>query len=86
MMDGEEVCVVCQKPMLFGESSSQLTEKGCAGINRASEARQSYICAVPGQRVHQKCRQVFTNPRYIEQTNRKRLGENSSTRIISSQL
>ena len=75
MMNDELTCVVCQKPISSDQPSSQLTTKGCDGINKAGEARHSDICVIPGQHVHQNCRQVFPNPRYIEQSNRKRLDD-----------
>ncbi len=78
-MDGDITCVVCQKSITPDKSSSKLTKKGCDGINTASVARHSDICASPGQHVHKDCRQVFTNDRYIEQANRKRLGDKTPT-------
>jgi len=75
MMYEELSCVVCQKSISSDQPSSQLTAKGCDGINRASTARHSNINALPGQHVHQNCRQVYTNLHYIEQSNRKRLGD-----------
>ena len=78
-MDNEEECIVCCKPIVSGELSSLLTEKGCLGINKASKVRKCDIRAAPGQRVHQKCRKVFTNTRYIDQLKRKRLSDTPST-------
>ena len=75
MMYEEVSCAVCQKSISSDQPSSQLTAKGCDGISRASTARHSNINALPGQHVHQNCRQVYTNLHYIEQSNRKRLGD-----------
>ena len=75
MMNDELTCVVCQKPISSDQPSSQLTTKGCDGINKAGETRHRDICVIPGQHVHQNCRQVFPNPRYIEQSNHKRFDD-----------
>ncbi len=47
-MDDDSTCVVCQKSITPDQSSSKLTKKGCDGINTASVARHSDICASPG--------------------------------------
>ena len=51
---------------ILGESpSSTLTEKGCAGIKKASEVRKNDIKPLPGQKVHQDCRRKYCNPQQI---------------------
>ena len=72
-MDDHVTCVVCEKSITPDHSSSKLTKKVCDGINTASIARHSDICASPGQHGHKDCCQVFINDRYIEQAKRKRL-------------
>ena len=67
----ESKCVICDQPILVGEASSKLTQKGCDGIKKASEARGVDISAVPGQQVHQDCRKTHCNERCIDAYKRK---------------
>ena len=63
-MEAPEICVICSQPIQEAPSST-LTEKGCRGINKASETRKDSICCVPGQQVHQACRRKNIHPREV---------------------
>ena len=63
-MEAPEICVICSQPIQEAPSST-LTEKGCRGINKASETRKDSICCVPGQQVHQACRRKYIHPREV---------------------
>ena len=63
-MEASEVCVVCSQPIEEAPSAT-LTEKGCRGINQASETRKDNISCVPGQKVHQECRRKHCHPREV---------------------
>lgn len=56
------------------EPTVTLGQKGCDGIQRASEARMSDNYLIPGQVVHVSCRRRHTNPNEIHRYNRKRAG------------
>lgn len=63
-------CIFCNKP-LSAEQTVTLTHKGCDGILKASQARDSNIHVLPGHIVHVKCRSDFTHPKNIEIHKRK---------------
>ena len=62
----------CNELLSDGQQTVTLTAKGCKGILSASEARESDILVMPGQLVHVDCRKVYTNPKSIENSNKKR--------------
>ena len=76
----ESECVLCTKPILPGEKSVILTQKGCDGIQSASEARELDINITPGQTVHSYCRKIHCSQNCIASHNRKR----SSTTSVPS--
>ena len=57
----EEICVICSQAIEEAPAAT-LTEKGCRGINKASETRNDNIRYVPGQKVHDKCRRKYCHP------------------------
>ncbi len=59
-MEASEICVICSQS-IEEEPSATLTEKGCRGINKASDTRKN-ICCVSGQQVHQECRRKYCHP------------------------
>ncbi|KAG1700053.1 Fibrillin-2 [Nymphon striatum] len=59
---------------LLKEPTVTLGAKGCAGILKASEQRQSDVISNPEDVLHIKCRQRYINPKVIQQYNRKRAG------------
>ncbi len=63
-MEASGICIFCSQPIEEGQSVT-LTEKGCRGINRASEARKDRVSCVPGQQVHQECRRKYCHPREV---------------------
>ncbi len=63
-MEASGICIFCSQPIEEGQSVT-LTEKGCRGINRASEARKDRVSCVPGQQVHQECRRKCCHPREV---------------------
>lgn len=63
-MEAAVICVICGQPIEQSPSVT-LTEKGCVGINKASEARKDKICCVAGQQAHQECRRKYCHPRNI---------------------
>ena len=70
-------CVFCHQSVADGQTTTTLTEKGCTGIRKASDLRNSPIAVSPGQVVHTKCRQTYVNPRVIDSHNRKRAAASS---------
>ena len=68
-------CVICQKTVSGGEQTVTLTQQGCDGILKASEARGKDITVAAGQSVHVKRRSDYTNPRSILYHKRKLSGE-----------
>ena len=50
------MCCICSKNFDDGKPSAVLTQKGCDNINRISSSWSEAIIALPGNRVHQKCR------------------------------
>ena len=77
----------CNQP-IEEASSTTLTEKGCRGINKASAARKSSICCVPGQQVHLECRRKYCHPSEISKAlnEAKQAGSTSATegRVLRS--
>ena len=64
-MEDPVLCAICKNPEDTGVPFSILTEKGSSTINHASNARKDSIHTVPGERVHQVCRQKYCNPHQI---------------------
>ena len=60
-------CVICKQSLGDDTSSKVATlgKKGSISINKASEARNDSIHALPGQQVHQECRRKYCNPQQI---------------------
>ena len=70
-----EICVIYKKksPVV------KLRMQGSDSINRASEQRQGNIQTVPGQQVHIRCREVYTNQKKISQDIRKNVQSPSTS-------
>lgn len=66
-----ESCTFCQQSLSGDEPTVTLTAKGCGGIRKASEERQTSIQTVPGQLVHTKCRREFVNPNLVKAKKRR---------------
>lgn len=64
-------CVFCGSKISDDALTVKLTQKGCKGILRASEQRNTVISVFPGQLVHEECRKQFTNPRKLQQYKNK---------------
>ncbi len=51
-------CVICKQPI--GDTPEViLSEKGRAGINKASKERNDSLHCTAGQHVHQACRKIY---------------------------
>lgn len=68
-----DICIICKTQLSKLDQVATLTQKGCDGILKASKARHSEIEAVPGQKVHIKCRSEHTNPKAIGCHNKRKL-------------
>ncbi len=60
-----ENCCFCNKSTEDGRETVILKQKGCDGINCASEERGSNLHACPGQIVHSACRRDYTKKQNI---------------------
>jgi hypothetical protein len=69
------LCLICHHSLVPGPTIIALTQKGCDGIRRASEARDTEMDIIPGQQVHAACRRLYCNPNNIDLNNRKRTCE-----------
>ena len=58
-------CPLCKEKMEI-KAHIGIVQKGANGINKASEQRGDDIVVEAGDRVHEKCRKVYTNPKEIE--------------------
>lgn len=57
-------CVICKQPI--GDTPEViLSEKGRAGINKASKERNDSLHCTAGQHVHQACRKIYCAPNQI---------------------
>ena len=74
-------CLFCDNPIADGQPTEILTQKGCDGILKASDARFSDIKIVPGQVVHVKCRSQFKNPRSIQSQHKHKLCDGDSQHL-----
>jgi hypothetical protein len=54
-----DTCVFCKESLSNGQPTANLGAKGCEGIAKANELRNSNISTVPGQVVHVTCRKDF---------------------------
>jgi hypothetical protein len=72
-----EKCIFCNFPLDNGQDTVSLRQKGCQGINQASEKRGMNIHLSPGQCVHQECRRRYCNPNNIAADNKKRVLDES---------
>ncbi len=72
-----EVCIFCNGVVVT------LREKGANGINNASKERNENIVAVPGQRVHVKCRWRYCHPQEIAHSKKTQAGQSAPLRRSS---
>ena len=73
-------------PISKNQESATLTQKGCDGYKKASEARGVDISTTPGQHVHKMCRKVHCHPKYIESYKRKRECDDESQQGADSRF
>lgn len=57
-----ECCCICKDPISTSKST-QIKGKGDKGINAASNKRGESLLVVPGEWVHDKCREKWINPK-----------------------
>lgn len=57
-----EICCICEKELIDGQSISRLTVKGVETILKVSEKRGDKVKAESGKGVHQKCRKEYCRP------------------------
>ena len=62
-------CVICNQAI--EEGGVNLNSKGVDGVNRASKARGDSLNVIPGDSVHNECRQRYTHPTYIAKSLRQ---------------
>ncbi|KAH3838444.1 hypothetical protein DPMN_111853 [Dreissena polymorpha] len=63
-------CRICKRQFDNNAKAVKLSEKGCHGINEASEKRNDSLRVESGQFVHVECRKTYCNPNYIKRDNR----------------
>ena len=83
MMDKPQ-CVLCCQPISKNQESATLTQKGCDGIKKASEARGVDISTTPGQDVHKMCGKVHCHSKYMESYKREREYDDESQQSADS--
>ena len=66
------LCIFCGQSLDNGQDVVTLGIKGCQGIAEASRAQGSSINALPGQRVHSKCRHRHCSKKRIDIMKRTR--------------
>lgn len=82
-MDETANCIICKKSLNGEGDVVTLKEKGSEGINRASAERVDNITTVPGQQVHQNCRQEYCRPSSI---NRAKKSVSDETTTVLTRL
>ena len=88
-VDGPCKCAICGDTLEDGRETFMVTEKGIAGLNRASVARGTpQITISVGQRLHVGCRRTYTDARNIDATlakKRKLLNDRPDSSSLRSQ-
>ena len=72
-------CVFCEEPLSSGQTITTLRAKGCEGIAKANELRNSNITTVPGQAVHITCRKDFCSPTSIASARKREYSSTDSS-------
>ena len=79
-MDETANCVICKRSLNGEGDVVTLKEKGSEGINRASTERFDSFTTVPGQQVHQNCRQEYCRPSSVKHAKKSVSEETTSSR------